>query len=83
MFVNRRLLSNALLLSLVLSFLSGVGIFSLRLVSEFEQEKAIFHQEIEVRVKWILARYEATPVDSATLCEWLAEMMLREKGLHR
>lgn len=83
MFANRQLLVNALALSLAVSFLSGIAIFTSRLSLEFEQEKSRAYAEIETKLKWILTRYETAPAGKTALLQWVKETNLKQQGLHR
>ena len=83
MFVRRQLLVNALMLSLLLSFFSGFLIFTSRLVTEFEQEKSRAHEEIKIKLNWILARYETSQADAVAVRTWIDETQLADHGLHR
>jgi len=83
MFGRRQLLINALILSLLLSFSSGCLIFTSRLVNEFEQEESRAHEEITIRLNWILARYETSQADEGAVRTWVGETQLAEHGLKR
>ena len=83
MLVRRQLLINALILSLLLSFSSGCLIFTSRLVTEFEQEESRAHEEIKIRLNWILARYETSQADEGAVRTWVGETQLAEHGLKR
>jgi PAS domain S-box-containing protein len=83
MFARRQLLVNALMLSLLLSFFSGFLIFTSRLVTEFEQEESRAHEEIKIKLNWILSRYETSQADAVAVRTWVDETQLADHGLHR